>query len=62
MRISHYFFGLCMLGIVALFSSCSGAPDSAKLLDEESFLVFRIDTRQFLEKSGFAEDGKAKKK
>ena len=60
MRISHYFFGLCMLGIVALFSSCSGAPDSAKLLDEESFLVFRIDTRQFLEKSGFAEDGKAK--
>lgn len=49
-----------MLGIVALFSSCSGTPDSAKLLDEESFLVFRIDTKQLLEKSGFAEDGKAK--
>ena len=56
----RYLYALCMLGIVALFSSCSKTPDSAKLLDEESFLVVRIDTRQLLEKSGLAEDGKAK--
>lgn len=60
MRIKHYLFGLCMLGIVALFSSCSGTPDSAKLLNDESFLVFRIDAKQLYEKSGFAEDGKSK--
>ena len=60
MRTKLYIFGLCMMGMLALLSSCSKTPDSAKLLDEESFLVVRIDTRQLLEKSGLAEEGKAK--
>ena len=60
MRTKFYIFGLCMMGMLALLSSCSKTPDSAKLLDEESFLVVRIDTRQLLEKSGLAEEGKAK--
>lgn len=60
MRTKIYIFGLCMMGMLALLSSCSKTPDSAKLLDEESFLVVRIDTRQLLEKSGLAEEGKAK--
>lgn len=60
MRTKNYIFGLCMMGMLALLSSCSKTPDSAKLLDEESFLVVRIDTRQLLEKSGLAEEGKAK--
>ena len=49
-----------IVGVVLAFVLGSKVPKSARLLDENAMVVARIDAKQMIQKSGLADDGKAK--